>query len=243
MAAESPVSEERRNGLSTALNVVVSPAEAFETLRVVPMWGWAFLIASVLAIVGAYLALPAQQHAQAAFTAHMYATDPRFAQMTDADKARMASINATAAKIGPLITPVILLFVGLISTLVLLLVNAIGRGKGTFKTIWAGAINISIVTFGLYQIVVGLLAVVRGADAYNKPLDSLLAMPSLAWIVPGVTGKTAQFLTGFNPFTIWGAVLTFLLLTVLCRMPKGPAYAGSAALLVVGALFLMLIPT
>lgn len=236
MAVDSPVPQERRNGLTTALNIVVAPKEALETLREAPMWGWAFLIAAVLAIVGSFLALPAQMHASQASMAHMYATDPRFAQMSDAQKAQSMAMATAIGKASPYFTPLILLVVGFISALVLLVINAIGRGKGTFKQFWASSINVSIVTFGLFSVINGILAVVRGPDAYNKPVDQFLAMPSLAWLAPGASPKMVAFLAAFNPFTIWGLVLTFLTLTIVGRMAKGPAYIGSAILFVLGAL-------
>lgn len=237
MAVDSPVSQERRNGLTTALNIIVAPKEALETLREMPMWGWAFLIACVLAIIGSFLSMPAQMHASQAAMAHMYATDPRFAQLTDAQKAQQTNLALTIGKAAPFFTPFILLIVGFVSALVLLVVNAIGRGKGTFKQFWATSLNVSIVTFGLYSVINGILAVVRGPDAYNKPLDQFLAMPSLAWLAPGASLKMVAFLAAFNPFTIWGFVLTFLTLTVVARMAKGPAYLGSGILFVLGALF------
>jgi hypothetical protein len=237
MAVDSPVPQERRNGLTTALNIIVAPKEALETLREAPMWGWAFLIACVLAIAGSFLSLPAQMHASQASMAHMYATDPRFAQLTDAQKAQQMAFATAIGKASPFFTPFVLLIVGFVSALVLLLVNAIGRGKGTFKQFWASSLNVSIVTFGLYAVINGILALVRGADSYNKPLDQFLAMPSLAWIASGASPKLVAFLAAFNPFTIWGFVLTFLTLTVVARMAKGPAYIGSAILFVLGALF------
>ncbi len=38
----------RPNGLKTALDTIVAPKDAFESLRSAPTWGWAFLLALVL---------------------------------------------------------------------------------------------------------------------------------------------------------------------------------------------------
>ena len=35
----------RPSGLKTALDTIVSPKEAFESIRVAPTWGWAIVIA------------------------------------------------------------------------------------------------------------------------------------------------------------------------------------------------------
>lgn len=241
MAVDSPpVSPERRNGLTTALNVIIAPKEAFETLREAPMWGWAFLIAVILGVIGAYLALPAQMHAGQANMAHMYATDPRFAQMTEDKKAQAMAFGMAIAKMGPLFTPFFILVVGLISAVVFLIVNIIGHGKGTFKQFWASSINVCIVTFGLYSVVNGVLAMIRGPEAFNKPMDAFMTLPSLAWVAPNAAPKMVAFLAAFNPFGIWGFFLTVMVLTVVARMAKPPAYIGAAILFVIGALFLTL---
>lgn len=237
MAADSPVIDERRNGLTTALNIVVAPKEAFETLRVVPMWGWAFLIAVVLAVAGSYLALPAQIHASQANMAHMYATDPRFAQMSDAQKAQSMKFGMAIASVSPFLAPIYLLIAGAIGALILLLVNAIGHGKGTFKQFWAAMINCSIVTYGLFAIVQGIVVRLHGPETYNRPLDIFMAMPSLAWLAPNAAPKTVAFLAAIHPFTIWGFVLTVMTLTIIGRVAKAPAYIGAAIFFLVGAFF------
>ena len=43
---ESPqTAAPKANGLSTLLNVIAAPKEAFETLKVAPTWGWAMIVA------------------------------------------------------------------------------------------------------------------------------------------------------------------------------------------------------
>jgi len=239
MAVDS-MGTERRSGLTTALNVVLAPREAFETLRIAPMWGWAFLIALVLGIIGSYLALPAQMHAMHSTLAHMMATDPRMAQLTDAQKARQVAMSESIGRFSAIIAPpLILLFISLLATAIFLIFNAAANGRATFKTLWASTMNVSLVGVGLYQLVNGILAVVRGPNAYNSALDSLLSMPSLAWLVPHAAPKTIGFLAGFNPFTIWVFFLNVLMLTIVARLAKGPAYIAAALMLLVGSLFTM----
>ncbi|GAC1501701.1 MAG: hypothetical protein NVS1B14_06220 [Vulcanimicrobiaceae bacterium] len=231
---------ERRSGLTTALNVILAPRKAFETLRIAPMWGWAFLIALVLGIIGSYLALPAQMHALHPTLVHLLATDPRMAHLPDAQRAQQMVMSESIGRYSALLAPpLVLLFICIIATAIFLIFNAAAHGRGTFTTLWASTMNVGVVGFGLYQLVNGILAVVRGPNGYNSTLDSLLSMPSLAWLVPHAAPKTIGFLAGFNPFTIWVFLLNILLLTIVARLAQGPAYIASALLLIVGSLFTM----
>lgn len=237
MAIDSPAPAEPRNGLQTAINIIVSPREAFETLRISPMWGWAFIITVVLALIGAFLAYPAQMHAMHAYLTHMYATDPRMAQLSEEQKARAMALSEGLGKFGFIFLPIVTLLIAAVISVVFLIFNAIAHGDGTFKKFWAATMNTAIVAFGLQQLVSGILAVIRGANAYNSPLDQLLAIPSLAWLAPSAAPKMVAFLSAFNPFTIWAFVLNVLLLTIVARLGKGPAYIAAALVLIIGALF------
>ena len=58
----------KANGLKTALDTIIAPKEAFETLRVAPTWGWAFALTLVLYAIGTYLLTPALVHANGKLT-------------------------------------------------------------------------------------------------------------------------------------------------------------------------------
>ena len=64
-----------------------------------------------------------------------------------------------------LVLPVVVLFFSLIETLIMLVFNAIGRGSGTFKTLWASSVNIGVI-YGISQIVGMAVVLLRGADSF-----------------------------------------------------------------------------
>ena len=68
----------KANGLKTAIDIVIAPKEAFESLRVSPTWGWAFLITTVLAIAAFFVMMPASLHGMAG----EFAKNPQMQQMT-----------------------------------------------------------------------------------------------------------------------------------------------------------------
>ncbi|MBC5815625.1 MAG: hypothetical protein GIW97_03700 [Candidatus Eremiobacteraeota bacterium] len=231
--AVDPTGTERPNGLSTALNVIVAPREAFETLRVAPMWAWALIIALVTSLIGTYLAGPAQMHAVHAAMVAQMAADPNL------DEAQRNARIAMGDKFGSFswaFIPLIIFLVVALQSLIMLIFNAIGSGSATFKHFWATSMNIMIPGFGLYSLVVGILALVRGVNAYNSTSDIYLSVPSLAWIAPHAGVKTVAFLYYFNPFFLWAAVLIAMAMQIVARVPKVQAYLTAATIFFGGAI-------
>lgn len=230
----------RAGGLSTALNVIVSPREAFETLRDAPMWGWAFIIVTALMLIGTILQLPAQHHAAVGMMQGMIAHNPMFANLPDSKKAEMlanaAHPNAIQQVIGLIVVPLVILFVGIINTVILLVGNALGSGKATFKQLWASVINAFIVSLGIGTLVVALIVMMRGPDSFNNPGDIAAAWPGLGYFAPHAGAATTAFLSGINVFTVWYAYLIALAMMVVARTSKAIAYSFSALLLFLGAI-------
>jgi len=236
MAVDPTPGTERANGLSTALNVIVAPREAFETLRVAPTWGWALIITLVTSLIGTYLAGPAQMHAVHAGMVAQLAANPNL------DEAQRNAQIAMADKFGSFswaFVPIIIMLVVALQSLIMLIFNAIGSGSANFKHFWATSMNIMIPGFGMYSLVVGVLAMVRGTSAYNSMSDLYLSVPSLAWIAPHAGIKTVAFLYYFNPFFLWAAVLIAMAMQVVARVPKVQAYLTAAAIFFGGALLQM----
>ncbi|HEV3155338.1 MAG TPA: YIP1 family protein [Candidatus Baltobacteraceae bacterium] len=225
------------NGATTAFNVIVAPREAFETLRTAPTWGWALLIAFVLTAIGQYLVTPATIHAVQASWPAQVAANPSLAGMTPEQQQRALNVSVSFIR-WAWIFSIISLFIGcFVTTIVMVIFKAIGRGDAGFKQLWCAAVNISIVSFGVYSILAGLVAMVRGAASYNSTADAYRAIPSLAWLVPGAGLKTVAFLAAFNVTGIWSAVLISMALIYVARTSKGVAAAcGVAVLVVSGAL-------
>lgn len=239
MTASPPASQDRQNGLATALNIIIAPREAFESLRIAPTWGWAFLIALVLGIIGTLLSMPASMHSVAASLAHQMAVNPQYAQMSDAQRAQMQSYTLLAVRFGWVFVPILLLLSALLQTVVMLIFNAIGGGSGTFKTLWACAMNIAVPAVGLYLLASGIIALARGPAGYNSSLDSFLAMPSLAWLFAHSSPTVVAFFSTFSPFSIWAFFLTAAAMLIAAHTSKVISYSAASLILLIGALLAM----
>ncbi|MDQ6931557.1 MAG: hypothetical protein M3160_00110 [Candidatus Eremiobacteraeota bacterium] len=219
------------NGLATVLNVCLAPRDAFSTLREFPMWGWAFIIAAVLGLIGSLLVEPATLHAvQTGFTAQM-AHDRQFAQMTPDKQKQALAFASMIVRFGWCLVPVYLLLAALVQTVIMLVANAIGRGPGTFKQFWAAAMNISVVTFGIAYLFTGLIAALRGPQSYDTTIALTAALPSAAWVAPHAGPKAVALLSAINPFSVWGVFLLATALLVIARASRPLAY-GTAIFII-----------
>jgi len=239
MPAHASAPPERQNGFTTALNVIIAPHEAFKTLRIAPTWGWAFLIAGVLGLVGAVMNLPASTHGTAASIAHQMATNPQYAQMSEVQRQQLQSYSLAAVRFGWLFVPIFLLLSVLFQTVIMLASSAIGGGSGTFKILWACAMNIAIPGFGLYYLATGIIALVRGPATYNSSLDSFLTIPSLGWLLPHGSPATVAFFSTINPFSIWTLYLTAGAMLIVARTSKINAYLVASLIWLIAAAFSM----
>lgn len=235
MGVSAPVAS-KANGLSTVVNVFTAPKEAFETLRVAPTWGWAFVVACVLAMIGQYLATPAVVHAVQASFPQQIAANPALAGMSPEQQQRALNTSLAFIRMGWLWTPLTVLIGALITTVVMLIFKAVGRGDASFKQLWCAAVNVGVVSAGVTALLNGLIATVRGPASYNTPSDAYLATPSLAWLVPHAGVKAAAFLTPFSIAGIWGAVLLAMAMMYVARTSKlNSAICALLTLCVAGA--------
>jgi len=236
METQAPAAA-KSSGLSTVVNTIASPSEAFETLRTAPTWGWALIIAIVLMFIGAYLQGPATRHAGVTQAQQMMATSSFFAALTPAQK-QQAIARAGQPSPWPYVGLIVVLFIAVFfNALILLIGNAVGRGQADFKRLWAGSMNIAVPTFGLGSVVLGIITMLRGPDAFNSNLDVVRAMPSLAYLAPHVSAATGAFLASISVFTLWGLFLNATMLRVTGRTSAGAAYGFAALVTLIGALF------
>ncbi|HTA39909.1 MAG TPA: hypothetical protein VK760_12575, partial [Candidatus Acidoferrales bacterium] len=173
----------KANGLKTAIDIVIAPKEAFESIRVSPTWGWAFLITCVLSIAAYFVMMPASLHGMAGD----FAKNPQMQQMTAEQLQKITDGMKTFYPIGAVILPIAMLFFSLIYAVIMLAFNALGHGSGTFKTLWASSVNIGII-YGLSQIVGMAVVLLRGVDSFATQGDVLRSVPSLALVAPAGTG-------------------------------------------------------
>jgi Yip1 domain len=219
MGVSAPVSS-KANGLTTVVNVLTSPREAFETLRIAPTWGWAFVIAFALAAIGQYFATPATMHAVQATFSQQAASNPQLAGMTPEQQQRALNISLSFVRFAWLFTPVSILIVALVTSIVMLVFKAIGRGDATFKQLWCASMNVCVVSVGVYGLLAGLIALVRGAATYNSTQDAFKSVPGLTWLAPHAGLKATAFLSAFNVAGLWAALLIALAMVYVAKTSK-----------------------
>ncbi|HEY9180562.1 MAG TPA: YIP1 family protein [Candidatus Baltobacteraceae bacterium] len=224
------------SGLSTVIDTIASPADAFERQRSMPTWGWALVIALALLLVGAYLQAPAGRHVAVISTQKMLATSTLVANMSDAQK-QQAVERAGKPSIFTYVGPIVVLFLAVFfNTIILLLGNAIGRGQADFKRLWCGSMNIAVPTLGLGAVVLGIITMVRGADSFDSSLSLARAVPGLALLVPNGSAVLIGFLSSISIFTIWGFFLNATMMRVTAKTSPAVAYTFAAVVLLLGAL-------
>ncbi|HET9392184.1 MAG TPA: hypothetical protein VFO29_01490 [Candidatus Rubrimentiphilum sp.] len=227
----------KQSGLSTVVNTIASPSEAFETLRTAPTWGWALIFAIILMIVGTYLQGPAARHAGVVQTQQMMSTNSFFASLTPAQKQEAIARAGRPSPWAYVTVIFVLFFAALFNSLIMLIGNAVGRGQAGFKQLWAGSMNIAVPTLGLGAVVLGIITMLRSPDSFNSTLDVVKAMPSLAYLAPHASAATVAFLSSISVFTLWGLFLNATMLRVTGRTSSGVAYGFAALVTLLGAVF------
>jgi hypothetical protein len=231
--------------VTPALDIIVAPKSALEELKANPTWLVAFIVTAVLMITGYFLQKPATEHATVASFQHQIATGTGFfGAMTDEQKARtlkgIMNPPPWQAAVGVALIVISILIGSLFNTLFLLLANAIGKGTGTFKHFYAASITVGVASFGLGSLVLGIICLLRGPDAFNSSLDIYRALPGLAWLVPGTTGTLGGFLAGISIFALWGFALNVLTVQIVAGVRGAISWIVPIVVLVLSAGFLAL---
>ncbi len=228
-----------RPGLSNVVDIVVSPDAAFARLRAVPTWGWAFIAATVLGVIGSLLAAPAILHAMDVSLPAQLAANPRFAalpadaqQRAIATQLRIAHVLAQLAFIG---VPITLLVGALLQAVIMLVANAASKADGTFKSLFALSMTVSVVGVGLGSLVLGIIVLVRGTGSFDTMMSVQAALPSLALLAPGTHGALRGFLGGLNVFYLWATVLLALGMVRVARIGAAAAWIAAIVMLLATA--------
>jgi len=230
-----------RSGLANVVDIVIAPNAAFDRIRQVPVWGWAFLVAALLGVAGTLMIGPAMQHAmETGLPAQLAANDAISKLPPDQQQkqiAVMVSVSKTIAKFAFLFIPPFILISGLIQAVIMLIANAATRGDGTFKKFYALSITVSVVGSGLGSLVLGLIVMLRGANSFETSSGVQSALPSLALLMPGAKGALAGFLGALNVFILWATALLALGMNRVGRIPGGVAWATAIIMLLLTACF------
>jgi hypothetical protein len=228
----------RRSGLTNVVDIIVAPNAAFERIRQVPVWGWAFLAAVVIAVIGALLAQPASLHALQVAGPALYGSNPAVAQLPPAQQPamieKMMGFGRIVIRVQVFLIPIVFLISALFSALVMTAANAASRGDGTFKRFYALAITVSVIT-ALGVMLNGIISIVRGPESYQTLQSVQASLPSLGLLAPGAGGKLATFLGMLNVTAIWATVLTALGMTAVGRVKPAIAWTAAVVMLFAGA--------
>ena len=226
-----------QSALSTVVNVVVVPQAAFDSIRERPTWFVAFVVVSLLSMAGSLLSVPAMSHAVRIWYPAQLAADPNSASLPPERVAQLTDFTVAVIHYQWLANPIIVLLGALLTAVVLLVVCTIAKGDAGFNRLFALAMNVGVVTLGLFGIVTGTIVALRGSDAFASPLEVQAAIPSLAWLAPAAGPKVMAALSAVNPFTIWSFVLLALGTATVARVSRAVGFAASAAVTVLGVAF------
>lgn len=222
MAADSSEMP-KANGLSTVVDTIVAPKEAFERLAVTPTWGWALIVSLVLPVVAYFVMIPAIQHGMLGDLARQAATNPRIAQMTPEQRAKITAF----VPFFVVIAPIGVLFFVFLQTIVMSIFNAVGKGQASFAKLWAASMNICVL-YGIGQIVTAIVVFLRGPDTFNSAAEVQRGLPSLALIAPsGSDVHLMAFLATINPIVIWSIVLVSMAMRYIAKVSAGPAWGAA----------------
>jgi Yip1 domain len=219
--------------LQVLINIIVAPQQAFIALRERPRWFVAFVIFSLLAVLGAVVSINATIHAIGIWYPAQVAADPRTASLPPDQIKSMTNIAVGVSRYTWVFAPVAILAFTALTGLILLGGSALFKGDAGFTRTFALAMNSGII-IGIGQLVQGLIVLARGPDSFASPLDLAAALPSLAWIAPGAPVKVSTLLAQFQPFAIWSYVVTSLGMVTVARVSRTAGFVAAAVPWVVG---------
>ncbi|HUA08634.1 MAG TPA: hypothetical protein VMA98_05115 [Candidatus Acidoferrales bacterium] len=220
--------------MKTALDTIVAPKAAFESLRAAPTWLLALLVSIVVITISSFITTPAVVHGLSTDWPNLMAKDPVTAALPpDQQQARLA-IAVKFSQFVWVFSPIFVLFAVLIGTVIMVIFNALGRGDGSFGKYWAAQSNITLIA-ALGSLVLALIVALRGADSYTTAQSVQESIPSLGMLAPG-TGKLHAFLSAFTPFSIWASALVIAALAVTGRVARVQAWLGGILTLLLPAL-------
>jgi hypothetical protein len=238
----SETTVDRRGGLLNVIDVIVAPKTAFERLRVVPTWGWAFLVATLLGIAGSLLIQPAVLHAIDKSLPAQLAATPQIAKLP-ADRQAEAIAQALAftkvvLRFQWLFVPIALLLAGVVQALALTIASAASHGDGSFGKFFALSETVTVVGSGLASFILALIVVIKGTDSFDSQNAVIGSIPSLALLVPGVKGALAGFLGALNIFSLWATALLAIGATIVGKVKASAAWTAAIVLLLLTAAFM-----
>jgi hypothetical protein len=214
--------------------MLVAPTDAFARLRETPTWGWAYLIAVVLAMLATLALVPALRHAMDASLPAQLAASPNIAKLPPAEQqkqiARIASAQSIILNFTWIGSIVIVPLVAIVQTAVMLLANKIGGGDATFRRLWALALNVQVAG-SIGGLILAAIVLIRGAASFDDPAQIQVVLPNLSMLAPGLPHVAGAFLGAINVAAIWQTVLLGLGLIAVARVSRPVAWSTAIVML------------
>jgi hypothetical protein len=191
------------------LQIYTSPTRVFDDIRESRVGWWQpFLMASILFIIGGWLAMPAQ-HA-------VMMLNPK---MTP----EMAEKMGTAAYFQLILAPAMLLLVGLIAAGASYVVVTLQSKEATFKKHFTLILFTQLI-YALGYVIISAILRARGTDNITSPDDVRLSF-SLRMLAPEANAVVRGLLATIDFFSLWGLILTAMGLKRIFNMRTGQAIA------------------
>jgi hypothetical protein len=217
----------KANGLKTALDIIIAPKEALESLRVAPTWGWALALTLVLFAIGSYLVTPAVIHGEQSDWPRLVASNPQLAALAPQQQQKYLDFTIKFVQFNWIIGAIFLPIGMLVQTGIMYLGRVAGKGDCTFRQLWAAVVNIGVPALGLSALVLAAIVLVRGPASFGSAAEVSSATPSLALLVAPSQVKLHAFLSVFNPFLLWGFGLNVAAMIVIARVSRAWAWGTS----------------
>lgn len=217
--------------LTTIMDTMIAPKDAFQRISRCPTWGVALLAAATLFLAGHFLQQPAESHA----LLETLKVSPWFVQQGAARQQEILTRTLHTTPIAVAISTILLiasvLVIVLMNTALLLAANAMFGGTAQFKHLWAGSMNIAVPTIGVSSAALGITCVIIGAAKFDSPAEIVGALPTAALLAPAARGILSGILQSINLFTVWGMGLNALFLRFGAGVQFPIAWASAAFIL------------
>jgi len=223
------------NELAVAWDTLVAPRTAFAAVRQRPRWLVAYAVTCVLGMVGAFLQTPAGVNIARTQVQKMFATDPTMAAMSPEKQQAVLAQAVGVQHYLWVIYPVIVIVTIALTAAVLLIAKAIGKGDAGYSRLFSLAAHVTIVSFGLAYLYIGILVAFKGGAEFQTQQDLLNTLPSLAWLAPGAAPKLGAFLASFSVFALWSTFLMTIGLEIVARLARSVAASTAVVLLLVSS--------
>jgi hypothetical protein len=205
-------------GLLDLFTIIYDPPAVFERVREKPRFWMPFLGLAILQIIVAVLMMPYTR-----------------AAMSQIMQARGATPGSGAfAVFGIIFAPIGIAIPVLASAAILWMLLSVMAGEARFRSLLSVATYAGL-TFVIAQLAGFAVLATGGGPSRVTSMADLRPAFGLDLLAPSASFAVQTFLGAFNPFSIWGLVLTGLGVAITHKTSKGTAFSVAFVALIVGA--------